>query len=225
MSTQNRESAAPAPEPLGLRERKKQQTRLTISNIATRMFIERGFENVTVAEVAEAACVSVNTVFNYFETKEELFFDRGPEIEEAASRVVRERRRGESAVAALRRVFRKRMKSETAPSHPDEFARFHAAIEASPALKARARIYLEEGQRRLAATLAEETGTPPDDPTAQALAAMLMAVWAMLVQELHRRILAGEPDAVVRGAVSKLGERSFELLIAAAGDYCVRASE
>jgi AcrR family transcriptional regulator len=84
--------------------------RLAISDVATGLFIARGFENVTVAEVAAAADVAVNTVFNYFNTNEELFFDRAPEVVEAASRLVRERQRGESAVAALRRNFRKLLK-------------------------------------------------------------------------------------------------------------------
>jgi AcrR family transcriptional regulator len=228
MSTQNRETPAAEQEPLGLRARKKQQTRTAISDVATRMFIERGFENVTVAEVAEAAGVSVNTVFNYFATKEELFFDRVPEGIEAATRAVRERRRGESAVAALRRSFRKAVKE--APSLPEGvlpegIARFHAAIEASPALRARARMLLEEARQHLAATLAEEAGAPPDDPTAQAVAAMIMGLWGMIRQELHRRILAGDPEPVVRAAISKLAERSFELLLSGAGDYCVRASD
>src|SRR3954471_21906555 len=113
MSTQLPKTPPGDREPLGLRERKKQQTRLAISAVATRLFIERGFEAVTVAEVAAAAGVSVNTVFNYFATKEELFFDRGPEVTEAPSEVVRARRRGESAVAALRRSFRKIVKGKT----------------------------------------------------------------------------------------------------------------
>jgi AcrR family transcriptional regulator len=224
MSTQLRRPPAADEEPLGLRERKKRQTRLTISEVATTMFIERGFENVTVAEVAAAAGVSVNTVFNYFATKEELFFDRGSEVAEASSRIVRERKRGESAVAALRRSFRKAVKGETTLLLSRGIERFLATIEASPALKARARILFEESEQRLAATLAEEAGAPADDATARAVAAMVIGVEWMVIQEFRRRVLAGEPEDVVRAALSKLGERSFELLLAAAGDYCVRAS-
>src|SRR5689334_9757687 len=72
--------------------RKKTQTRLAISNVATQLFIERGFDHVTIAEVAAAANVSVNTIFNYFANKEELFFDRGEEVAEEPSRIVRDRR-------------------------------------------------------------------------------------------------------------------------------------
>ncbi len=60
----------------GLRERKKRQTRQHISDVATGLFLERGFDAVTIAEVAEAADVSVNTVYNYFPAKEDLFLDR-----------------------------------------------------------------------------------------------------------------------------------------------------
>jgi AcrR family transcriptional regulator len=225
MSTQLRRPPPADEEPLGLRERKKLQTRLALSQVATTMFIERGFENVTVAEVAAAAGVSVNTVFNYFATKEELFFDRGTEVEEAPSRIVRERRRGESAVAALRRSFRKAMKGETTLFHAKRIDRFLATVEASPALKARARILLEGSERRLVATLAEETGAPADDATARAVAAMIIGVEWMLIQEFRRRILDGDPDDVTRAALSKLGERAFDLLLAAAGDYCVRPSD
>lgn len=61
----------------GLRERKKWETRRRISDVATGLFFARGFDNVTIAEVAEAAGVSRMTVFNYFPRKEDLFLDRG----------------------------------------------------------------------------------------------------------------------------------------------------
>src|ERR1700679_2016550 len=89
----------------GLRERKKAQSRLAISNLATKMFIERGFDNVTVAEVAAAAEVSVATIFNYFETKEELFFDREGESIELQRRILVERKAGETITSVLRREF------------------------------------------------------------------------------------------------------------------------
>src|ERR1700678_910530 len=89
----------------GLRERKKANTRLAISNVATKLFIERGFDDVTVAEVASAADVSVATIFNYFETKEELFFDREGEIIEAQCRVLVERKAGETITSVLHREF------------------------------------------------------------------------------------------------------------------------
>lgn len=78
----------------GLRERKKRQTRQYISDVATGLFLERGFEAVTVAEVADAANVSVNTVYNYFPAKEDLFLDRSKGVIDRLSRWVRGRRDG-----------------------------------------------------------------------------------------------------------------------------------
>ena len=89
----------------GLRERKKAKTRLAISNVATKLFIERGFDAVTVAEVAAAADVSVATIFNYFETKEDLFFDREGEGIEAQRRCILERKTGETITSALHRGY------------------------------------------------------------------------------------------------------------------------
>jgi AcrR family transcriptional regulator len=68
---------------VGLRESKKLETRREIADTAMRLFVERGFDHVTVAEVAAAARVSVKTVFNYFPTKEDLFFDELPERQAA----------------------------------------------------------------------------------------------------------------------------------------------
>ena len=85
----------------GLREANKARTRQAISDIATRLFIERGFENVTVAEIAEAAHVSVKTVFNYFSTKEELFYDRMDDILAIIVAAVRDRPPGTTVLESL----------------------------------------------------------------------------------------------------------------------------
>ncbi|MFZ1992530.1 MAG: TetR family transcriptional regulator, partial [Solirubrobacteraceae bacterium] len=87
----------------GLRERKKQQTRERISSAARELFIERGFERVTVAEVAAAADVSEATAFNYFPTKEDLFFGRLAEFEEQLLEAIRSRGPGESVLSAFGR--------------------------------------------------------------------------------------------------------------------------
>lgn len=207
----------------GLRERKKQATRLAISDVATRLFIERGFDGVTVAEVAEAANVSVNTIFNYFATKEDLFFDRADDIVEEAGRVVRERKAGESAVAALHRRFRETVGGKDARLFAPSIRRFVATIEASPALKARERLVLEQSERRLVETLVAESGAKAGDVTARAVAAMVTGLLSMLVQEYRARMLQGDPEAKTRAALSRMGERGFVLLESGVGDYCARA--
>src|SRR5215218_3587503 len=85
----------------GLRERKKQRTRQAIRDAAMHLFAQRGFDNVTVAEIAQAAEVAEKTVFNYFGTKEALFFEEDAPIEDDLVNAIRQRAPGESAVAAV----------------------------------------------------------------------------------------------------------------------------
>src|ERR687885_383370 len=89
---------------MGLRESKKLRTRQEIADKAMELFVARGFDRVTVAEVAAAAGVSEKTVFNYFPTKEDLFFDEVPARQAALVDAIRRRQPGESIVAALRRL-------------------------------------------------------------------------------------------------------------------------
>lgn len=90
---------------MGLREKKKEKTRLLISNIARDLFIERGYGAVTVAEIAEKAEVGVTTVFNYFPTKESIIFDREDEIDAEILTAVRERRENQTILDALHQYF------------------------------------------------------------------------------------------------------------------------
>jgi AcrR family transcriptional regulator len=202
---------AVSPARTGLRERKKQQTRLAISEIATQLFIERGFDQVTLAEVAAAADVSVNTIFNYFATKEELFFDRGDEVAEEPSRIIRERRPGESVIAAIRRVYVKAIREQRGFFQP-HIKPFVAAIEASPALRLRERALYDESEQRLVRTLIAEVGTRADDPTPRVVAALIAGVQWMLFQEFRVRLLRDEPETRIRAALLRTAERAFELL-------------
>src|SRR6266545_4243779 len=90
---------------LGLRERKKRQTRQAIAEAAKRLFLERGFDQVSVAEVARAADVSEQTVFNYFPSKEDLVFERMDAFEQELLAAVRERPAGESVLRAFVRFI------------------------------------------------------------------------------------------------------------------------
>src|SRR5437899_7865208 len=89
---------------VGLREWKKARTRREIADSAMQLFAQRGFDHVTVAEVAAAAGVSEKTVFNYFPTKEDLFWDEVPEREAALVEAIRSRAPGEPISAALQRL-------------------------------------------------------------------------------------------------------------------------
>ncbi|MVO90022.1 TetR family transcriptional regulator [Streptomyces sp. p1417] len=146
----------------GLRERKKRQTKQRISDIATGLFLEHGFVTVTIAEIADAADVSVNTVYNYFPAKEDLFLDRGLEMTDRLSRWVRGRRAGESAADAVLRELRTLVESVSPTVGLFEgYADFMKVITDSHALRSRLWALQQESRQDLEATLREEAGADP----------------------------------------------------------------
>lgn len=208
-----------APEP-GLRERKKRETRRRISDIATGLFVTRGFDSVTVADVARAADVSVNTVFNYFKTKEDLFFDRQDEMIEAIARDFRDRRPGEGAAALFRRRFLEGLDArayQTAFHEGSEV--WTRTVRESPALTARSREMMRRAEDRLAGLLAEDTGAGPDDPAPRIAAAMIFAVQTRLVEQIADRKSAGETLEEMREDVYAAARRAFDLLEHGLGGY------
>jgi AcrR family transcriptional regulator len=207
-------------EELSLRERKKAETRRRIADIATGLFLMRGFDQVTVADVARAADVSVNTVFNYFKTKEDLFFDRQEEFLTRHAADFRDRRPGESAVALFRRRFFEGLAENAYYTGFHEGAEtWVRTVQASPALLARGREMAERAEEILAAALAEDTGADPDDITPRAAAAMIMVAGQRLTSEILRRKLAGQTLAEMREEVYANAERTFDLLETGLGDY------
>lgn len=174
----------------GLRERKKQQVRERISGIATMLFLERGFEAVSVAEIAEAAGVSKMTVFNYFPRKEDLFFDRGPAFVEMIISAVRERPAARSAPDALREMWLGLLDERHPLSgmHDNRISSFYAVVLASPALRARVREALEEVEAAVARLFAE-AGEPRPEMTA----ALVVAAARVCYVAAAKRIMSGEP--------------------------------
>lgn len=176
------------PEP-SLRERKKRETRQRISDIATLLFVQRGFDAVTVAEVAREAGVSTMTVFNYFPRKEDLFLDRIPEAAELFAAAVRDRAPDEPPLTALHRLALQLLDER----HPlsamaERFVHFWQVVIDSPALRARAREGVEEVESALAAALAE---TEVADP--YLLAALTVAAYRTVYVTSARRLMAGDP--------------------------------
>jgi AcrR family transcriptional regulator len=170
----------------GLRERKKQQLRDLISGTATQLIFERGFEAVSVSEIAAAAGVSRMTVFNYFPRKEDMFLDRLPEL---TGLIVDAVRGSATPLAALRDVFLKLLDDR----HPlagfaDRMTHFWQVVVDSPALRARVREFQEELEW-LVAGLLEEGGQPQPGLTA----ALALAGYRVCYLDAARRIMAGEP--------------------------------
>lgn len=207
----------------GLRERKKRQTRQHISDVATGLFMERGFDAVTVAEVAEAAEVSVNTVYNYFPAKEDLFFDREEEVVDRPSARVRERAPGESAAEAILAGMREDIEKRPVNlGMVDGFERFLAVVTSSPSLMARMMRMQHQTTHRLGLTLADETGGEPGDPLCELVAAQLMAVHANLHQTVRCRRLEGRSPDEVRAELLERVEISERLLSDEVRDFARR---
>src|SRR5438876_8045541 len=139
---------------IGLRERKKQRTRQSILEAAFRLFEERGFESVTVAEVARAADVSEGTVFNYFPTKEDLFYGQMEDFEATLLDAVRDRPAGQSVSKAFARALLERSSRLASEERGELIAKAARTIEASRSLQAREREIVEHATRSLAALLA-----------------------------------------------------------------------
>ncbi|HWD52182.1 MAG TPA: TetR/AcrR family transcriptional regulator [Acidimicrobiales bacterium] len=210
---------------LGLRERKKQQTRQLIAETARRLFVERGFEAVPVADVARAADVSEATVFNYFSTKEDLVF-QGMEVFEAELLdAVRDRPVGESILSAFGRfVLQARgllaTKDETAATQLRGVSRL---IATSPALQAHQREIFARYTASLAALIAEDTATPLDDLRPWVVAHALIGTHQALINFVHRRLLEGPADqGRLAREVKSQGQRALEVLEQGLGGYGVR---
>ncbi|WAP58351.1 TetR/AcrR family transcriptional regulator [Streptomyces luomodiensis] len=190
----------------GLRERKKRQTRQHISDVATGLFMERGFEAVTIAEIAEAAEVSVNTVYNYFPAKEDLFVDREEEIVDRPSRLVRERAVGQSAARALLDQLRQ----DIGERHPyvgltAGFDRFRQVIVDSPTLMARLFTIQGRAVNRLGGTLREEAAAAPQDPTPEFIAHQLVGAENAVRRAIqHGLAEGGSVDEVAEDALRKV---------------------
>ena len=153
----------------GLRERKKRETRAAISRVATPLFYERGFDNVTVDDVARAAGVSKMTVFNYFARKEDLMFDREAEGMELVRSAV-EGRGQKSVLIALRDEVRRVVTANNVVAKFDpSVLGFWKVVEDSAALRARVRELADEAREELAAHF--------EGPNADLVASLVVAGW------------------------------------------------
>ncbi|MFD5316837.1 TetR/AcrR family transcriptional regulator [Streptomyces sp. NPDC127098] len=205
-------------ETTGLRESKKRETRQLISDQATRLFLARGFERTTIAEIAGAARVAKKTVTNYFARKEDLALDHHEAFVAGLAGAVAGRAAGESALAALRRAFLAAVETRD-PVAGFSGPAFSRMVADSPTLTTRLRDLHDQREHALAEALAAETGAADDDLTPRAVAAQLGAAHRVLFQRIQELTLAGRHEDEIAAVVAREAALVFDLLEPALGDY------
>jgi AcrR family transcriptional regulator len=202
----------------GLRERKKRQLRQKLTDTATAMFLERGFEAVRVAEIAEACDVSEKTVFNHFPTKESLVLDHPVALMDVLRSGL-----ADPAVApvdAVLRILADELKAVTSwlATHDDpaeasaQHARFTGMIQDTPSLRAHQRDASEQLASAAAAVLAARAGLPADDPEPQIAAVALLGLWQVQFGSLRRYLDGKRTPQQVKRAVTADVQRAARLV-------------
>jgi AcrR family transcriptional regulator len=213
-----RTSPAEPLDALSLRERKKRLMRQQLSDTATEMFMQRGFEAVRVVEVAEACGVSEKTVYNYFPTKESLVLDRwdttmtslrtglaNPDDApvEAALQILDDELRGLTSWLAAQ---------EDASAACAQFLRFGTLMQSTPTLRAYQHQMTDELIAASAEVLARRIGMAPDDPEPQIAATALIGLWSVQSTSLRKNLDGGRVPERIQRAVTDDVERAAHLI-------------
>ena len=173
------------PAALGLRERKKQQTRDTIARVALALFAERGYEETTLADIAEAADVSPRTIFAYYESKEDILFCEEGRFIDEFKRMLQERPAGVTTVDAIREFFR-------SIDPPDEAARLRKQIITdTPGLQMRMSGHAAQLQPILVQSIARDLDAGPDDMRPLLVASSMMAAFMSIRDQVFDAEAAG----------------------------------
>jgi AcrR family transcriptional regulator len=205
-----------------LRESKKRQTRQAITHAATALFMERGFEETTIAEVAEAAGVAKMTVTNYFPRKEDLFFDMHDEVVLGPARAFADRAAGASALDAVRDdclraiALHDPLMGRTDPG-------FTRVIDRSPVLRARLREIFEQREQALSVVIAEAVGADIDAFEPRYAAARLATVLRLLWEQAQIAVRRGAGEDEVFALLDRTARSAFAELEPSLGGYAVRA--
>jgi AcrR family transcriptional regulator len=209
---------------LGLRERKKQRTRQLIADTARRLFAERGFEAVPVAEIAGAAEVSEATVFNYFPTKEDLLYSRLEAFEQELLSSIRDRAPGESVLAAFGQfvLIPRGLLAARDPEQVEHLAAITRVITESPSLLARERQIYAKYTDALAALLATETGASATDIQPWVVARALIGLHQAAVDYSRREILAGTRNPALARRVRRQVHEALDMLKHGLDQYGIR---
>jgi AcrR family transcriptional regulator len=207
----------------GLRDEKRRQTRRHIAEVATGLFLEHGFAQVTIAEVARTAEVSVNTVYTYFPSKEDLVFYPEEASAQRMVQMVQDRGPGQSAAGALLAALRGELRSgERMVGLTQGFGRFLEMVRSEPTLAVRLDAIADEMVDALASVLAAESGAVPGDPTPHLVASQLGWAQAELFREIGRRGRAGQPPGTIAEGALALLDSLESLLSPAVLGYATR---
>jgi AcrR family transcriptional regulator len=201
-----------------------------ISDTAWRLFTDRGFDQVSVAEVAREARVAEATVYNYFRTKEDLFYWRLEAFGTRLAEAVSNRPPGESAVAAFRRALLANggllAQAEAGdPQALDRLRTVNQVITASPALLAREQQALNRAEITLADLLAADIGAPQGDLCPRVAANALIGVHRALLDYVRHRVQSDEVPADLAAEVRKLTTEGVELLAKGLRDYAAAPAD
>lgn len=197
---------------MGLRERKKQRTFDVVSTLAVDMFLDRGFDNVSVSDIAAAAEISRPTLFRYFRSKEELALHRLADHAGEPARVVAARSAGQSPLDALHQHFldglTRRDPVTGLNDDPDVLA-YHNMVFSTPALSARVEEFQTRDEQSLAEALAPAA---PDTMMARLASAQILAVQRVLARVNWQRLREGESAAALYPSATEAADRAFEQL-------------
>jgi len=164
--------------PIGLRERKKRETKQALARAGLELFVERGYDETTLADIADAAGVSTRTIFAYFPGKEDILFSTFEDMREALGRALADRPEGQDAFAALRDFI-----VSSAHEKTELDCELDQVIARNQTLSSHKRARIAQLQELLAGAIAEDLGAGPDDLRANVAAASLTAAFEVLSQQ------------------------------------------
>jgi AcrR family transcriptional regulator len=221
-------TAAPGPSPArrrrgaGVRERRRQETRAKIVDAAAELFAERGFDTVSVMEIAGRAGVVEKTVFNHFPVKEGLVFDADPPMRAALLDAVRRRPAGESVSAAAGSFVVAAVSLLGSPEAAVGVAQMARVIRGSRTLQVREREILGDLTNALAGMIAEETGARPEQVEPWLAAHAVLGLYASLLELARDQVLAGVRGPELSAELRRQGRRGLSLLQFGLAGYAKR---